>query len=308
MDIQLSSLPERINLYLNSANRTRGESASSFEMVMANTLITSETEEIFFINVIQFNTFNNFYQVQNGYNTDFEIVIYNTNNEIHDTITGTLPEGNLTVNDILNYLKTLLNNLVDVSYDKIKNKFKFKAVSSNNNHAFIYLKIINCDLLLGFPRSKRNILILLEHNIDLYSIQPINVISITNFFVHVSGDLYLSDENYDNHNSTAIDMNNIIFSMTVDQPFNHCLSYNNSDGGNSFYHRLDNARTNINHFRLEIRDQFNQLIPQFPDYNMVIQFTKKTRENLILRNLSDSKHYLRQIYLMFGTLYQRIFN
>jgi hypothetical protein len=72
MDIQLSSLPERINLYLNSANRTRGESASSFEMVMANTLITADTDEIFFINVIQFNTFNNCFQVQTGYNPDFE--------------------------------------------------------------------------------------------------------------------------------------------------------------------------------------------------------------------------------------------
>ena len=51
MDIQLSSLPERINLYLNSANRTMGDSASSFEMVMANTLITADTNEIFFINV-----------------------------------------------------------------------------------------------------------------------------------------------------------------------------------------------------------------------------------------------------------------
>jgi len=306
MDIQLSSLPERINLYLNSANRTRGESASSFEMVMSNTLITADTDEIFFINVIQFNTFNNFYQVQNGYNTDFEIVIYNHDNEIHDTIVGTLPEGNLTVNDILSYLKVLLNNLVEVAYDKIKNKFKFKAISSNANHAFIYLKIINCDLLLGFHRSNRDVLILLEHNVDLYSFQPINVISITNFFVHVAGDLYLNDENYDNHNSTEIDMNNIIFCMAVDQPFNHCLTYNNSDGGNSFYYRLDNARTNINHFRLEIRDQFNQIIPQFPDYNIVLQFTKKTRENLILKNLSDSKHYLRQIYLMFGSLYQRI--
>jgi hypothetical protein len=97
MDIQLSSLPERINLYLNSANRTRGESASSFEMVMANTLITADTDEIFFINVIQFNTFNNFYQVQTGYNTDFEIIIYNHDYEIHDTIVGTLPEGNLTI-------------------------------------------------------------------------------------------------------------------------------------------------------------------------------------------------------------------
>ena len=47
VDCELSSLPARINLYLNSVNRTLGESASSFEMVMANTLITADTNEIF---------------------------------------------------------------------------------------------------------------------------------------------------------------------------------------------------------------------------------------------------------------------
>ena len=88
MDIQLSSLPERINLYLNSVNRTIGDNPSSFEMVMSNSLVTVDTNEIFFINVIQFNTFNNFYQVQTGYNTDFEIIIYDKDNVLHDTIIG----------------------------------------------------------------------------------------------------------------------------------------------------------------------------------------------------------------------------
>jgi hypothetical protein len=63
LDVELSSLPARINLYLNSVNRTLGE-ASSFEMTMASTLLTADTNEIFFLNVVQFNTFNNFYQVQ----------------------------------------------------------------------------------------------------------------------------------------------------------------------------------------------------------------------------------------------------
>ena len=71
--------------------------------------------------------------------------------------------------------------------------------------------------------------------------------------------------------------------MAVNKPFNHCLAYNNTDGGNSFYYRLDNGRTNINHFKLEIRDQFNQIIPKFPDYNIVIQFTKKTREYIYMK-------------------------
>ena len=306
VDVELSSLPARINLYLNSVNRTIGDKPSSFEMVMANTLLTADTNEIFFLNVIQFNTFNNFYQVQKGYNTDFEILIYNHDNEFHDSIIGEIPEGNLTVYDILNYLKVLLSGIINISYDKIKNKFIFTAISSNANHAYIYLNIINCDLLLGFSRLKRLKPILLEHNINIYSEQPINVISITNIFVHVSGDLYLNDENYDNHNSSEIDNNNIIFSMAIDKPFNTCLSYNNIDGGNSFYYRLDNSKANINRFKLEIRDQFNKVIPQFPDYNMILQFTKKTRENVFLIPIVDIKNYLMQLYLMIGMLYQKL--
>jgi hypothetical protein len=311
VDVELSSLPARINLYLNSANRTLGDSPSSFEMTMSSTLVTADTNEIFFMNVIQFNTFNNFYQVQTGYNTDFLIIIVPSsgNNQI---IYGTIPYGNLTVYDILNYLSVLLNGLVNITYDKLKNKFIFTRIINNStlyNGIYItniYLNIINCDSLLGFSRTSRNINIEFVYNVPRYSDQPINVISITNFFVHVSGDLYLNDENYDNHNSSEIDNNNIIFSMAVDKPFNTCLSYNNSDGGNSFYFRLDNCKTNINHFKLEIRDQFHQLIPQFPDYNIVIQFTKKTRENVFLRPLLDIRNYILQLYLMIGTIYQRL--
>ncbi len=47
MDIQLSSLPIRINLYLNSVNRTIGDKPNSFEMVMSNTLVTVDINEIF---------------------------------------------------------------------------------------------------------------------------------------------------------------------------------------------------------------------------------------------------------------------
>ena len=121
MDVELSSLPARINLYLNSVNRTLGNSASSFEMVMANTLLTADTNEIFFLNVVQFNTFNNFYQIQTGYNTDFQIILEPTTGD-NQIINGTIPYGNLSVYDILNYLQTLLNGLINITYDKLKKK------------------------------------------------------------------------------------------------------------------------------------------------------------------------------------------
>jgi hypothetical protein len=311
VDVELSSLPARINLYLNSVNRTLGDSPSSFEMTLANTLVTADTNEIFFMNVIQFNTFNNFYQVQTGYNTDFSIILkpISGNNQ---TIKGTIPYGNLTVLDVLNYLQTLLNGLVNVTYDKLKNKFLFtRTIDTTTLYngiyiSNIYLNIINCDLLLGYSRKSRNINIEFVYNVPKYSDQPVNVISITNFFIHVAGDLYLNDENYDNHNSSEVDNNNIIFSMAIDKPFNSCLSYNNIDAGNSFFFRLDNAKTNINNFRLEIRDQFNVLIPNFPEYNMIIQFTKKTRENVFLGPLLEIKNYILQLYLMIGIIFQKL--
>ncbi len=57
-----------------------------------------------------------------GYNTDFEILIYNKDDELHDKLIGELPEGNPTIYDIINYLTNLLSSIINVTYDKIKNK------------------------------------------------------------------------------------------------------------------------------------------------------------------------------------------
>ena len=93
VNVELSSLPARINLYLNSVNRTLGDSPSSIDVVLSNTLVTADTNEIFFMNVIQFNTFNNFNQVQTGYNTDFLIILVPTSGN-KQIINGTIPYGN----------------------------------------------------------------------------------------------------------------------------------------------------------------------------------------------------------------------
>ena len=65
----MSSLPERINLYISSETRTTNN-ASDFYVIIPDTL-NIEDDETFYFNVIQFNSFNNFYQVLKGYNTDF---------------------------------------------------------------------------------------------------------------------------------------------------------------------------------------------------------------------------------------------
>ena len=62
------------------------------------------------------------------------------------------------------------------------------------------MNIINCDKILGFSRDLRKQLIFLEHNVSKYSINPCNIISITNIFLHCYGDFSFNDYNFSNRN------------------------------------------------------------------------------------------------------------
>jgi hypothetical protein len=297
----MSSLPERVNLYISSETRTT-PNASDFHVIISNNLYI-DSDETFYFNVIQFNAFNNFYQVMKGYNTDFEIIIYNKNNELHDKIIGELPEGNPTIYDITHYLSTLLNGIINITYDKIKNKIIFTTISSNTNHDKIYLNIINCDKILGFSRDSRNKPILLEHNVSKYSDNPCNIISITNIFLHCYGDFNFNDYNFSNHDSNEMKSNNIMFSIPINCPYNHVITYNNEDGGNSFYFRVD-KKSSINNIRLVIKDQYNEIIPNFKDYNIILQITKRKQINIVHKFLEVICDYLSQLMLLFGFVYE----
>ena len=297
----MSSLPERVNLYISSETRTT-PNASDFYVIISNSLYI-DTDETFYFNVIQFNAFNNFYQVMKGYNTDFEILIYNKDGDLHDKIIGEFPEGNPTILDIVSYLSNLLDGIISITYDKIKNKIIFTTTSSNANHDKIYLNILNCNKILGFSREQRNKPILLEHNVPRYSDYPCNIISITNIFLHCYGDFNFNDYNFSNHDSNEMKSNNIMFSIPINCPFNHVITYNNEDGGNSFYFRVD-KKSSINNIRLVVKDQYNETIPLFNDYNMILQITKRKQVNIVHKFLELICEYLSQLMLLFGFIYE----
>ena len=298
----MSSLPERVNLYISSETRTT-PNASDFYVIISNSLYI-DTDETFYFNVIQFNAFNNFYQVIKGYNTDFEIIIYNKDGELHDIIIGELPEGNPTILDVVNYLSNLLSGIINITYDKIKNKIIFTTISSNANHDKIYLNIINCNKIFGFSREQRNKKIYLEHDVPRYSDDPCNIISITNIFLHCYGDFNFNDYNFSNHDSNEMKSNNIMFSIPINCPFNHVITYNNEDGGNSFYFRVD-KKSSINTIRLVVKDQYNEIIPRFNDYNMILQITKRKQINMVNKFLELICDYLSQLMLLFGFIYEK---
>ena len=70
MSLRLS-YPERTNLYLTNLNNK-----SKIDILIPDGVLKcDESYEEFYINVIQFNTFHNFYHVIEGYNNNFNIMI-----------------------------------------------------------------------------------------------------------------------------------------------------------------------------------------------------------------------------------------
>jgi len=281
MSLKLS-FPEKTNLYLTNLNNK-----SKIEVLIPDGVLKcDESNEDFFINVIQFNTFHNFYHVIEDYNNSFNIIVNND-----ETVVCSIPEGNITAYTIRDYINThnILKTHIKVVYDNLKNIFEFQKISTNN----LKLQIINSHTLLGFSKTE-NIL-----DLPCKSTKPINVMAITNIFLHIEAgyDLNLNDGNLDNHKGDVAQSNSILLSLPVNQMYNNMVVYDNADGGNSWYFRCNRQET-ITSICLSIRDQYGVLIPNFPDSHIVLQFSKRLKNDKYGSILEKMLDYIEKIALI----------
>ena len=276
------SYPERTNLYLTNLNNK-----SKIEIFIPDGILKcDENYEDFYINVIQFNTFHNFYHVIQDYNNNFNIIIDNST-----VINCSIPTGNITVHTIRDYINnhSILKNHILVVYDNLKNIFEFQKISNSS----LQLQIINAHMLLGFSKNESLI------NLPYKSSKPINVMPITNVFLHLESgyDLGLADQNMDNHKSDTVQSNSIILSLPVNQTYNNMITYLNEDAGNSFIFKCDRQET-ISSLCVSIRDQYYQLIPDFPDSHLILQFSKKLKYDKYGSILEKLLDYINKILLI----------
>jgi len=286
------SYPERTNLYINNIN---SKNKNQIEVLIKDGLITCKNEEDFYISVISFNTLYSFYQVIDDYNNNFNV--------IHNGVktSYSLPYGNINVNTIISYF-TSIKNATDIiiTYDSIKNIFNFSK--QNANHTVI-LEIVNCHSLLGFRTTETQITI--PSNTIISSSIPINVMSITNLFVHLDAgfDLSINDNNFDNHNltDTTIKSNNIVCAIPVRECYNGIISYNNNDATTSFNFKC-NKQEIVQSLRLSIKDQYDRDVP-IGDCYVILQLTKKLNVNPLYLLLNEMKDYLLKILLLISSFF-----
>ena len=290
---------DKINIYINSKNRNENENANKFTVKIPNNLLRLNRDEYFTLNVNGFYCYNSWFNCIDGFNNEFEIVMKDIEDEIFMVYHYNLNDGNPNVNDVKSNLNNLLLNKVSVSYDKQRNKFIFKRtlpVSSENYK--MYLKIINSEDFLGFYKSDRNIEILLPYLQNIYSNNIVNILGDECIIIKIYGDCILAGNTVDNFGTETYEPSNIIFMMPINVPSNGLLEYNNEDGGDSFHYRLANVEQ-ITWFTLTIHNQDDELIPNFSDYILLLQFIRhKTEEGKLEILLNTLLDYVKQIYLL----------
>ena len=290
---------DKINIYINSKNRDLSEQISHFTVRIPQNLLRLQQNEYFTLNVNGFYCYNSWFNCIDGFNNEFEIIMKNINDEVVMVYHYNLNDGNPNVNDVKSNLNILLVNKVVVSYDKQRNKFIFKRtlpVSAENYS--MYIKIINSEDFLGFYKSDRNVEILLPYLQNIYSNSIVNILGDECIIIKVNGDCILAGNTVDNFGTETYEPSNIIFMMPINVPSNGLLEYNNEDGGDSFQYRLANVEQ-ITWFTLTVLNQDNELIPNFSDYILMLQFIRhKTEEGKLEILLNSLLDYVKQIYLL----------
>jgi len=290
---------DKINIYINSKNRDLNEKISNFTVRIPQNLLRLQQNEYFTLNVNGFYCYNSWFNCIDGFNNEFQIIIKNINDQIVETYNYSLNDGNPNVNDVRSNLNTLLLNMVNVTYDKQRNKFIFKRTLpvSINNYS-MYLKVINSEDFLGFYKSDRNIEFHLPYLQGVYSSSIINILGDECIIIKINGDCILAGNTVDNFGTETYEPSNIIFMMPINVPSNGLLEYNNEDGGDSFQYRLANNEQ-ITWFTLTVHNQDDELIPNFSDYILLLQFIKhKTEEGKVESLLNTLIDYVKQIYLL----------
>ena len=290
---------DKINIYINSKNRDLSESISNFTVRIPQNLLRLAQGEYFTLNVNGFYCYNSWFNCIDNFNNEFHIIIKNIDNEVIETYIYKLNDGNPNVNDVKSNLNNLLLNKVNVTYDKQRNKFIFKRTLPVSTQQYrMYLKIINSEDFLGFYKSDRDIEILLPYLQNVFSNNIVNILGDEAIIIKINGDCILAGNTVDNFGTDTYEPSNIIFMKPIDVPSNGLLSYNNEDGGDSFQYRLANVEQ-ITWFTLTVYNQDSELIPNFSDYILLLQFIRhKTEEGKVEILLNSLLDYVKQIYLM----------
>ena len=304
----MSDIKSKINIYCSSKYRQSDEQTYNFKVVIPDGLLECADDELFTMDINYLYFYNSFYQCNLNYN-HFQLWFYTSGGLPYMLQDLYLTTGNPNIFDIISNINSLISVYGNVSYDRIKNKFIYtRTYAQDSNYYNMYLVAINASSFLGFINNTKNLIL----TTGTYSTNPININPIQAINITMGGDISFENNNIDNcygrwQNS------DIIIQKAIDVPMNGLIKYENIDSGDSFQYWLHNT-SKIKWFVLNVYDQDMNIISDFPDYCIHIQFNIREllqNNELLEKNIEYTKHnflILGYIFDILNNFYKVFFN
>jgi hypothetical protein len=288
-----------VNVFISSKNRDMNSSTSDFTCSFDNRIISCNENQGININVISFDMLNNMYNINNN-NNRFNIIINEGNTQTIQNIN--IINGSYSVVDLMDFIASQ-QSYFRMDYVSVRNRFIFTKTSPNE----IFIQVINCGSFLGFNNGD----LIPIPNIGIESYNLINMVYYNKILLRVNNiDFEIASIENINHTQdkpSAFDVSNILLWLSKnDIAPNQVISYNNTDGGNSYCYNLYNK--NISSINFMLTNEYNELIEDAPDWTLCLQFTiyeKRTDE--MVRELGMITGYLREIYVMLNIFLSYLF-
>jgi len=271
-----------ITSFISSANRQPQDQSYNFTIDYPDGILTCRPNEYMEINVLSFDMPNTMYNI-NSKNNKFDIITP------IETVRKTIPSGNYSIKTFMAQLNNLIENeFITITYNETQNTYTFaKSVELIEEYK---IKPISIGQLIGVLDN-------VEYEIGTsgYTTGLINLIIYNKIMVRTENVAYYYSnvENIRTNNNSVFNSNIIFWKSKADtEPFK-ILKYNNKDGCNSFVYKVEN--TQINSIVFQLRNEWNEIITDAPDYMMVIQYNFYERKDII-NILISIDNIMKEIY------------
>lgn len=286
---------EKYNLIISSANRLSTDSISNINVDLEQSLIARD-DEYFTVNMIQFNTIKAFYAVQKDLNSNFQVILYNNQSEVFDTIDNEIPEGNYNVFTLKDTIASQTLNNIQIEYDSKLNKYIFKKIV--NPLYTVYLKCINSGVFFGLENGVQYLIT----DEGMYSSKFINISGYENMVINISGDIDIENSITNISNPTYVQSQILGIIPIANVAPMDTISYNNCDGGINYNYKIHNRY--IRNLKIQITNERGVEFPQISDYLLSLQFIRHKKDNSsnvlteINKKLEDIAYFLTHLIKM----------
>jgi hypothetical protein len=273
-------------LYVSSKNRNLNETINNFTINL-KIPISCAKNEYMNISVVNFSMLNTDYNLRNIY-FKVDSVRLSDNQEI--TYTYNIPDGNYSYQSLMDYLNTILNGKINISYVKERNSYKFRNID-NSNYDF-YIIPFNANKILGL-NDELNLI-----DGDYHEGGYINLVNYSHIIIK-SNYLDFEDNTQDNLNNKEIGASSILFMIDKQDilPF-QLISYRNYDGGNNYNYNINNKQ--ISNIDFQLYNELGEKLTNVSDYFLVLKINiiNRPENNNSSSILEDIKFIL--MSMMFG--------